>query len=47
LILAIGNVISNEIRSEFDKAPFISVQADETTDCAMHVKLSIYNTACA
>ncbi|XP_076057610.1 zinc finger MYM-type protein 1-like [Oratosquilla oratoria] len=41
LIQAIGNVISDEIRSEVDKAPFMSVQADETTDCAMHAQLSI------
>ncbi|XP_076062468.1 uncharacterized protein LOC143037799 [Oratosquilla oratoria] len=41
LIQAIGNVISDEIRSEVDKATFMSVQADETTDCAMHPQLSI------
>ena len=41
LIQAIRNVIANEIRSEVDKAPFISVQADETSDCAMHAQLSI------
>ncbi|CAI9729038.1 Hypothetical predicted protein [Octopus vulgaris] len=41
LIQAIGNVISDEIRSEVDKAPFMSVQAYKTTDCAMHTQLLI------
>ena len=41
LILAIGKVISDEIRNEVNKAPFISVQADETTDCATHTQPSI------
>ena len=34
-------MISDEIKNEVNKAPFISVQADETTDCATHAKLSI------
>ena len=41
LIQAIGNVISHEIKNEVNKAPFISVQADETADCATHAQLSI------
>ena len=41
LIQAIGKVISDEIRNEVNEAPFISVQADETTDCATHAQLSI------
>lgn len=38
---AIGNVISDECKCEFSKAPFMTVQADETTVCAVHAQLSI------
>ena len=41
LIQAIGNVVFDEIRSEVNNAPFMSVQADKTTDYATHVQLSI------
>ena len=41
LISAINNTIGNVIRNEVENASFISVQADETTDCAMHAQLSI------
>ena len=41
LLQAIGKLISDEIRNEGNEAPFISVQADETTDCATHAQLSI------
>ncbi|OAF68322.1 hypothetical protein A3Q56_03936 [Intoshia linei] len=37
-----GNkVIYNEIYNEVECCPFISVEADETTDCAMYAQLSI------
>ena len=41
LIQGIGNVFFNEIRSEVNNPPFMSVLADETIDCATHDKLSI------
>ena len=41
IISAIDNVIADVIYAEIQSAPFISVQADETTDCAMHAQLSI------
>ena len=34
-------MIYDEIKNEVNKSPFISVQADETTDCATHAQLSI------
>ena len=49
LISAIDSVIADVIHTEIESAPFISVQADETTDCAMHAQLSIiirYVTGC-
>ena len=36
IIQAIATVVSDEIKYKAAKAPFISVQADETTDCATH-----------
>ena len=41
LIEATADVISNRIREEVNNAKFVSVQADETTDCAQHAQLSI------
>ena len=49
IISAIYNVIADVIYAEIQSAPFISVQADETTDCAMHAQLSIivrYGNGC-
>ena len=33
-------MIGNEIKNEVDCAPYILIQADETTDCAMRTQLS-------
>ena len=33
--------MSDKIKNEIDKASFIFLQADKTTDCAMHAQLSI------
>ena len=41
IIQAIDKVIANEIKIQVENTSFISVQADETTDCAMHAQLSI------
>ena len=49
IISAVDNVLANVIRTEVENAPFISVQADLTTDCATHAQLSIivrYLTEC-
>ena len=41
IITAIANVIKEQIKKEIADAPFVAVQADETTDCATHAQLSV------
>ena len=41
IIQAIDVVIGNEIKNEVENALFISIQVDETTDCAMQSQFSI------
>lgn len=41
IVQAIDKVIGDEIKAEVERTSFISLQADKTTDCAMHPQLSI------
>lgn len=41
IISAIDIVISAVIQTEVENTPFILVQADETTDCAVYAQLSV------